>query len=664
MPAPDIKVFNGQIKTPWRGGYTSEADLTENRIECIEEMDACPFRLIWKNDNLPSFQFIRPGSMLPITSWGLWSGPGESATLLVDLTSEITGKISYFQTTDSRGFRKDYVYYVGALLENTLEAGTYYMRIVSGGVTYYWEPFTVVCETFAEDALPEDVLESVFQSETNPDSQWIYVDDWGLTSTTLVAGAPSNPEWAFEASRVANLGDNFLYTYTGGSWVQSTPANNANLAWFDGRTGAFYIYNMGWQGIPAPVYFEDGKLCWRGPQYFLVGYSIGNVVPCLEERLRIEAVWEVESGGLNMAVEGGDGVGEGPVLGTGTVAFTSYIANGYVLTFNTFNMVGCMTSLRAFCSAGMADCFYRLDWSNCGNVGNTYMGGGFTNSIYLEQAVYPVRPTPDLIVESKTRPDGSRYETRRRRETTWTLDIGMVPWFLADALADISLYDQVVLNPVGGGQDRLSMVRVSVENEEEFAECYKRVVITFQNESATTACCDDFDPPCRASCVRARGLTSHPSPENGLNYLVLGQPKYAVYTDDTFGIPDECSTGLAEIENEEGDVIYSMLFDINEGAWAAVATMVDVAVYPNEDGCRINIIALVASDYRGILQYKNADGEWVDDDQYDLPSSEWIDNNVLRETPADEHADKELRIMVYVGDCEIGHSEVFTYSCA
>lgn len=78
------------------------------------------------------------------------------------------------------------------------------------------------------------------------------------------------------------------------------------------------------------------------------------------------------------------------------------------------------------CALDAADCFYRLDWSNCGNIGNTYLAGGYTNSMYFERAVYPVRPRPEITIESKQRADGSVVTTSRRRETTWEIEVGLV----------------------------------------------------------------------------------------------------------------------------------------------------------------------------------------------------------------------------------------------
>ena len=114
MPAPSIPAFNGQVKTPWRGGYTAVNQLTENSRECG---GACPFQLMWKNDTLMPFQFIRPFSMELATSWKLYDGPDDDATELVDLTSQID-LLRYDATNLNTGAAVQYVTYLGAPLED------------------------------------------------------------------------------------------------------------------------------------------------------------------------------------------------------------------------------------------------------------------------------------------------------------------------------------------------------------------------------------------------------------------------------------------------------------------------------------------------------------------------------------------------------------------
>lgn len=129
MPNPSIPLFNGQIKTPWRGGYTSVDQLAENSRECGAQMDGCAFNLIWKTQSLMSFQFVRPFTMSLVSTWELYNADG---TIYRDLTPEIS-KLGYFATNLVSGAAVQYVYYLGTPLNEVLDPGVYYMRIVSAG---------------------------------------------------------------------------------------------------------------------------------------------------------------------------------------------------------------------------------------------------------------------------------------------------------------------------------------------------------------------------------------------------------------------------------------------------------------------------------------------------------------------------------------------------
>jgi len=119
-----------------------------------------------------------------------------------------------------------------------------------------------------------------------------------------------------------------------------------------------------------------------------------------------------------------------------------------------------------------------------------------------------------------------------------------------------------------------------------------------------------------------------------------------------------CTSGHATIL----DVSY--LWNINAGEWQVAGEFGTIAPTVVGDGCTINILATIAAGYSAILQYKDSDDTWQDDDQYDLTAEEWADNDIERETPADEGAGKELRLKIYVGDCVLGYSDDTTYSCA
>ena len=670
MPAPSIPVFNGQIKTPWRGGYTSSDQLAQFSRECREPMDGCVYRLLWKNDSLMPFQFIRPFSMSLVTSWKLYDGPEAGATEVLDLTAQID-LLTYHGTQLVNGASVQYVTYLGTPLADLLDAGTYYMRIVSGGVTYYWEPLLIVCDSFGANVLP-DFTAGLF-ADDNLEAPW-YIGTWTRILQRLKA-SPGAPDEDGEeiGDQVANTGDDNLYTWNGSSWDASLVG--ASQGWYDLSTGNWYVYSSGWLGdASAPLVLNGSGACWNGDADIPVAISLDGY-GCTGGNVEVTVVVEGLTAGTVTAEISGTSV---EITEDGSYTFTSVNESGYELVLTPDGSFdGCVTSVTMACALAASDCFYRLDWNNCGNIGNTYLAGGFTNSMYLERSLYPVRPTPDITIESKQRADGSVVQTSRRRETTWQIGPFMAPWYVADALADVSLYDNVQLRPVGGGADVLIKTTVEVENEDDFAECWKTVTISFQIDASAVACCDDFAPPCKEPCTEAAGFTDFHTPVEGLPYLLPGASQYAFYNGAGFDTPVSCASGLANVMTEEDFAVldYTAYFDLNTGVWASVAIIGDITVTPDGDGCTVNIEAILPTGYAGVLQYLSVDDEWITDETYNLTAPEWGSNLVERVTPADENASKTLRIMVYVdgisedgraatGRCIIGYSEEFVYACA
>lgn len=662
MPNPSIPNFNGQIKTPWRGGYTSAMELAENSLECRSEMNGCGFQLICKPDSLMPFQFVRPFSMSAVTSWGLYDSSADDAALLVDLTDQID-KLSYYATTLNGGGSIQYITYPGTALDSALPSGVYYMRIVSGGITYHWEPLRIVCDHYGVNVFPENSFEYFLHSDNSTDSGW---DFGGNTARRVIntPGAPSNPVWEVEGYIVINTGDNALYTYTSGSWVQDlTPDTRP---WYDFHTGSFYRFVSGaWAGIVAPITVQDDGICWNGNYDAMLYYDM-SLMECIETQVRIDVTVEgMTQGALTVEITD-DGGGSVDIDADGVHSFTSYIGDGYLLELSSSGgFDGCVTKIEVFCMVDMDNCFSRLTWTNCGNVGNTYMGGGFTHQFWLDRAIYPVTPNPEVIINEKEQADGSVLVESRRKETTWTIQMGFVPWFIADALSEIALYDEVRLHTVGGGNDRLAQgkTRVQVDWLEDYGECMADVTITFQIDSATVACCDDFDPPCLTSCGNVRGVSDQGGLVEGLVYAISNASEYGTFDDPGFSGVTECQSGIITVVDDEDLIVYTLIFDLNLSLWRFLAQVTDIEVVPNGDGCDVVIQATIKGGYAGILQYLDADDVWQDDAQVDLSAADWLTNTIRRETPADEGSGKKLRIRVYIDDCTIGYSEVSTYAC-
>lgn len=667
MPAPSIPRFNGQIKTPWRGGYTSVDQLAENSRSCRAQMDGCLFRLIWKNESLMPFQFIRPFSMSPVTSWILYNPDG---SVYRDLTPEID-KLRYFATNLASGGAVQYVSYGGALLDAVLDAGTYYMRIVSGGITYYWEPLLIVCDSYGENVFPDDSFDDGLESEANPSAGWsVYGYANTAQAVISVAGNPTNPAWENEGVYVINTGDNSVYQYLSGSWVQDpTPATGA---WYDYATGNFYRFFSGaWVGLVDPVVIDTDSACWAGTFDVPIGYNLSSL-PCQETRLRYEITVSGLTTGEILADVDGQTLN---ITANGTFTFTAFTANGSILQLvPSGGFDGCVSLIQAFCLTDISDCFYRLAWDNCGNIGNTYLAGGFTNAMYLERAIYPVRPRPETTVRSQQRADGSVVPVSRRRETTWEIQVGLVPWYVADALADMAMYDNIVMEQAGGGADVLKAVEVDVEWLEDFGDCLADVTITFQIDAASVACCDDFSPPCKTACVSAEGYTDDPDPVTDSIYLVSGASAYATATGGGFSQQTPCTSGVASITFHDV-FVRTVYFDLNIGEWLDLAGIDLVTVTVVGVGeCTLNIRASIPAGYSAVLQYLNPDGDWITDESYNLTAAQWADNDIQRVTPDDQDPANGLRLMVYVdgvgtdgrpisGRCTVGYSAEFTYVC-
>jgi hypothetical protein len=665
MPSPSIPNFNGQIKTPWRW-YDSAAWLNGNQRQCADlwDWDSCSFALIWPGDSLPPFQFVRPSSMDLVTSWKLYDGPGDDAAMVLDLADQIIN-LTYFQASGV-----DYITYNEQVFgDSAIDSGRYWARIVSGGVTYYSEPVTVVCRTYLPNSLTVDPFAAgLYSSQANPSGLWHvqFGDGRTLIGSTLVAGTPTDPAFAVEGALVANFGDNLLYTYSGGSWASSTPGTSTS--WYDSKSGNWYRFNAGaWQGLATDPMTVDGDgMCFTGtgqtPEFRRMNFTPqDHISACSESVMQFTlTVTGRTTGELNVHVgELGFQSVMAIIEEDGTTTFTFFVGADTLLTvFPSGGFDGCLTGLTIGCAATVNECFYKLDWSNCGNVGNTYAAGGFVQAMFLEQSIYPIVPEVNTVIEQKTKADGSRIDVSKRKETTWTLKLGLRPWYIADALSDLPLYDTVRLTAVGLSPDVMTNVRVAVDWQEDFGECLAEVTITFQLESATVACCDDFDPPCRESCVSAAGFDDG-TLANDDYYLFRNQPRFAYYTGDAFQPYTTCESGLAQIVRGEGSP-YHVYFDLNTLGWSSVALIAYEAPTEEVDGdCVQSVAAVVMPGHVGVLQ-RSSDGTTWEDTDIELSADDWLVGvDITRPNATNEY----YRIKVMVGECIIGYGSKVFFNC-
>lgn len=656
MPAPTFTALNGQIKTPWRW-YDGQHKLTQYQPQCRAELDGCIRNAVLSSQSsLPPFQFPRPSSVSSITSWKLYDVNGVE---LVDLAAEIPLiEVQAFSTFD-------YVIYPGTILGTPLDAGVYYARMVTGGVTYYAEPIQVACDIEEADCFYTDWKQDEFQSADNPSSYWLPGGAFAKFFDHIhpIAGAPTNPAWEIPGTNVANTADELLYTWDGASWNSSTPSDGW---WFYYGFGFWWQYTggawVGGSGAPNQVYANYGLQFYATAEPVPLGINLsdlGDDCACFDTSpLRIEiTVADSTAGTLTVSV---DGDTPEVLSGNDTFGFTSYIANGYVLTFTpSADFDGGVTAIRFLCLGSASACFRRLTWTNCGNVGNTYYEAGFVQELWLRSDVVPVFPTPSTRIESEEQADGSVVETFRRKEVRYQLRLGIVPWHIAEAVKEIELMDTVRLYHLeGDGYDTLTDVKVEVNWDEELSECMPDVRVTFLLEAAAVACCDEFDRPCLVICVDAHGFVSDVGPGSTGNYLDDDVVRYIEYTEGVDGERIECESGAANIIQDEveaithGQDVQTYVWNIQLETWVLLAVIDEVTSTTVGSDCEVLVQATIMDGYSGIIQFW--DGfVWTDSDFGTLTSEEWPVNTEawIKQTGA-----QFIRIRVVVGNCESGFS--------
>lgn len=671
MAAPTFTALNGQIKTPWRW-YDGQHKLTQYQPQCREELEGCIRNAVLSaNSSLPPFQFPRPSSVLGITSWKLYDADGNE---LVDLAADI----AQLEVIPFYGY--DYVVYDGSPLSASLEPGVYYGRIVSNGVTYYSEPVQVACDIDQANCFPDPAFPGDnFQNDLEPAQMWSIHSSWTriAANTVNTPGDPAVPASPVNGQQVINLADNLLYTRTAGVWVSSTPAASTN--WFDLSNGAWYDFDgAAWISTNASMagMFENYGVCFNGigNASVPVGTQVGSLdCSCLDgDPLRIDVtIAEVVAGSVVIKIM--DGVTEiatsGTLTANGTFSFSSVIANGYELVIiPSADFEGCVTNIGFFCPGSASNCFRRLTWTNCGNVGTTYYAGGFVQELWLRSEVVPMKPTPTNRIESEEQADGSLVETFRRKEVRYELRLGLVPWHVADALSDLPMMDTVRLYHLAGdGYDTLTDVKVENIWDEDTSECLPEIRITFLLDAAAVACCDEFDKPCVSACAEAGDFVSnidHGGTPAG-NYISDDAPSYEFWDGGVYSATLPCNSGcidlVANVEEGDPESRITYLWNIALETWQLLAAFV------TSDGispCGYLLTAAVTEGYRAVLQYAT-DDTWIDFEDMDFTADEWATNTVVFDLPSVKYS---VRLKVYLPlsngtQCVIGYSANLRRTC-
>lgn len=659
MPAPSFSFTNGQTKAVFRWADSIEKR-NRIRLECYDEMRACQYKLLTPMNALLPFQFARPFSVLGITSWEVYNLDG---TLELTYNSTDRGLL----VIDS-GEDFDTVTYNGGALSDSLASGFYYSKIVTAGQAYYSEDFYVMCAEEGDNQIPTDYVTLGLNSEVNP-SGLFTITTWSrfLSGTKNTAGAPGG-SGTDVGERVANFNDNLLYTWNGSSWDSSGPADATG--WYDNETGNWYQTSGGaWSGMFAdPLTIGGTGITWPGGLAIPVSLNVGDLVSCLGQSARIEVVTNLSGAGSVAVTLDGN-----PLYtnnGNETETSSATVTADDLLTLTpTTDFDGYVTAIRIYCQSSIDSCNMRLTWTNCGAVGNIGYGD-LVQKYYLPVDTIRPRATTKLVTESEEDDQGNKVELFRRKEVEWRMFLGIVPWFVADALTEMCLHNTVklvhpdqeeagVLSSIAR-TDILINPKVEFARNDSFSKCLVPCTLTFELDNTSVACCDDLDAPCKTACTEAKDFVSNygGTGANGDAFLNDDAPTYQLVLSNVLQTAVTCTTGHATILG------VSYLWSINDGEWQVAGEFDTITPTVVGEGCTINIIATIAAGYSAILQYKDSDDAWQDDDQYDLTAEEWADNDIERETPEDEGDGKELRLKIYTGDCVLGYSDDTTYSCS
>lgn len=655
---PTFSFTNGQTRSVFRWADSIEKR-NRLRLECFDEMKACGYKLITPMNALLPFQFARPFSVLGITSWKVYN---------LDGTLELTyGSGDRDLLVIDNGETFDTVTYNGEALSQSLSSGFYYAEIVTDGQAYYSEDFYVMCADEGSNQIPVDYLTLGLNSEVNP-SGLFTITTWSrfLSGTKNTAGEPG-ASGTYVGERVANFNDGLLYIWNGSSWVSSGPADATG--WYDNESGNWYRTVSGvWSGMVSdPLTIGGTGITWPGGLAIPVTINVGDLVSCLGQAARVEVVTNLSGAGSVASVLDGNALFTNDGNETESTT-TTVTADDLLVLTPTTDFDGYVTAIRIYCQSSIDTCNLRLTWTNCGTVGNLD-ASAFTQKYYLPLDTIRPRAETKLNVESEEDDQGNKVEIFRRKETTWSMFLGIVPWFVADALTEMCLHKTVKLVhpdqeeagvlPAITRTDVLVNPKVEFDRNDSFSKCMVPCRLTFELDNSAVACCDTFDPPCKTACTDAKDFVSNygGTGTNGDTFLSDAAPSYQEVLSNVLQTAVTCTSGHATILD------VSWLWSVQDGEWQEAATIDDIAETAVDGGCTQNITATVKSGYSAILQYKDTDEAWQDDDQYDLSAEEWADNDIERETPADEHADKELRLKIYVGDCVLGYSDVSVYVC-
>lgn len=265
------------------------------------------------------------------------------------------------------------------------------------------------------------------------------------------------------------------------------------------ENGDFSDGNLGW--TLEEVTITDGQACFNTPS--LLPRFMQHAVTVIQDvvyKVKIYVSNVVGSGSIVVTLGGGPPVSiVNPAEGMYVIDVTSSTSGIIDITMSS-PMTACIDFIEVEAIADLGACNARLVWSNsCQFVGNIYYPEGYVNEFYLDTGVEPIAPVVNIIREYDENGNKEKILRRQRRETTYKLEVGAVPWYVADALVEMSLHNEIRLELANGlGTGNLKFVDVDIPWEDFGSNCLANCSITFQLDDATVTdgCCDgDIIPP-------------------------------------------------------------------------------------------------------------------------------------------------------------------------
>lgn len=667
---PNFPFVNREVKCAFRW-YRQAALRNRNLRRCSDYAEDCN---IWAintpQTKFPPFQIYAGTNVMTglstITSWKVYDLAGNE---VLDLTSD-SGllRVASFDTFN-------YLVYDGGVLSQPLPQSTddtlYESVIVTAATTpgdptvgtYYSETFRVMCAGLSDTLLPNTQMDDGYTGWTYGDWEGLVVD---------VETTPGNPSYVATevGEQVINLGDDLLYTWSGTAWVSSTPDEDSYWSLADFGS-AWHWFSGGEFLSPAepPIEFfgaPDPIACWNGEAPVSISYTPSGVTFPAVVELNLTAFFGGGFTGQLNVVIGGVTVAE--LIDNGAQYDVTVLLDGSTtidfVPIGGFN--GCLTQFIGTAYADSQDCQYILNYRNCGDLGTQFYSDGWSNTIYLGHEVFIHQPTPNITEETDEANDGSANEVFFRKQNTYNLRLGPVPWWFWDALGDMSGADTITLDDLGrvhGNFDSPdTLLNVNVTGQWGADTCLAPVVISFSvdDDTVNSGCCDAFEPPCLSPCTTVFGFSDSEEPVDFAYYINRDSNTYSEYLGGgNFGTPIACSSTV--VTGTEGFLDH--YWDGTE--WVRLGGF---EFTYDGIGCpgttTITVTGYMHPRYNARFQWSEDAITWLDfSPQFTFTPEELEEGATVSFTAGMALVARSIRFVIFGPECDIGYSNVCDFNC-